>query len=211
MSDPSQAGPSQAGPRWAATIARHRADQRDEILDAAMRLLRQRGIAGLTMAAIAEEAGLSRPALYHYFADIEAVLAAWAGREVERSVALLVEQARAIADPAERLAHVVSAQCRIFASQEHRLGVEHFESETVSPAVRAEVTAKMAPLRQLLRDTLAQLDITVDPELATEIMLGILGALRRNLISGDIAPEDAARAALSLLKRGWLASKRPSG
>ncbi len=195
--------------RWDAAVARHRADQRDQILEAALNLLRARGIAGLTMASIAEEAGMSRPALYHYFADIDSVLAAWVGREVERSVAELVESAAAIADPVERIEHLVRYQCEAFASQEHRLGVEHFESETVAPAVRAQVSAKMAPLRQLLALTLAELGSGVDPALGADILLGALGALRRRLISGEAVAGQAADAVLGLLRGGWLGAAGP--
>ena len=197
-------GPPKPARRWDAAVARHRADQRDQILAAALGLLRQRGIAGLTMASIAEEAGISRPALYHYFADIDSVLAAWVGREVERSVTELVGRAAGVADPAERLEHLVRSQCAAFASQEHRLGAEHFESETVAPAVRAEVSAKMAPLRDLLAHTIAELGSGVDPALGADILLGALGALRRRLITGEVGAAQAADAVLGLLRNGWL-------
>ena len=40
-----------------------------------MRLTAERGVASLSMSALAEEAGVSRQTLYSYFADVEAVLA----------------------------------------------------------------------------------------------------------------------------------------
>lgn len=156
------------------------------------------------MAAIAEAAGISRPTLYHYFADLDALLAAWVGREVERSVGVLVANASAIPDPVERLGYLVAEQCRTFAGQDHRLGAEHFESEAAPPAVRAEVMARMAPLRRLLAATLAEAGAGVDPELGADAMLGMLGALRRRLVSGDLGVEAAVAAAMRLLTAGWL-------
>ncbi len=190
-------------------VSAHRADQRDHILDAALRLLSERGMAGLSMSSLAQEAGTSRATLYHYFPDIESVLVAWVGREVERSVRQLLAEAGGITDPWNRLAHLVRAQCGLFASQEHRLGAEHLESEAVSPAVRAEVSARMAPLRDLLARTLAEAAARgsarpgISPELAADLVLGMLGALRRHLVAGHLGTEEAAAAALGLLRQGW--------
>jgi AcrR family transcriptional regulator len=78
----------------------------DALLPVARGLLRRGGLAGLTMARIAEEAGCSRPAVYQYFRNKEEVVAAlaiesarlrnrfyqrvpsFAGRSRERLVAL---------------------------------------------------------------------------------------------------------------------------
>src|SRR5690349_2200383 len=47
-----------------------------EILDAARHLMLQRGPGGVTMEAIAREAGVAKATLYRYFADRDAVLGA---------------------------------------------------------------------------------------------------------------------------------------
>jgi AcrR family transcriptional regulator len=139
------------------------------------------------MSALAERAGMSRATLYHYFSDVDAVLAALVGQEIERSLAVMLTEARAIADPVERLEHLVEVQARTFASQSHRLSAEHFESEAGSPAVRREVEARMAPLR----------------DLASDLVLGLLGAIRRRLVAGTVRPEEAVRAVMELLCSGW--------
>jgi AcrR family transcriptional regulator len=53
---------------------RRREASRDEILAAARRVLLKHGIANTTLAAIAEEAGLSKASLYYYFASKDALL-----------------------------------------------------------------------------------------------------------------------------------------
>ena len=45
------------------------------ILGAAMQIVMEEGVAGLSMSAIAERAGVSRQTLYSYYPDVEAVLA----------------------------------------------------------------------------------------------------------------------------------------
>ena len=187
----------------------HRDRQRDHILDVALELLRERGMAALTMTAIAERAGMSRPTLYHYFADIDAVLAAWVGRQIERSVSVMLAEAEAIADPLDRLSHLIQAQATTFASQDHRISAEHFESEAGSPSLRHEVASQMAPLRRTLADTIAeagtlgQLRTDIEPALAADLVLGLLGALRRHLVAGSIGPDAAVTAVTGLLSFGW--------
>jgi AcrR family transcriptional regulator len=64
-----------------------RADSRERILDAALRLIRQRGDATVTMAQIAKAARLSRQAVYLHFADRAELMAALA-RHVHESLGL---------------------------------------------------------------------------------------------------------------------------
>jgi len=196
--------------RWSEVLGDHRAHQRERILAVALELLGERGMASLTMSAIAAHAGISRATLYHYFHDVDAVLAAWVGQEIERSVSAMLVDARAIPDPLGRLAHLVEAQAHTFASQSHRLSAEHFDSEAGSPAVRREVEAQMAPLRQLLADTITEagscglLRSVVDPVLAADLVLGLLGAIRRRLVAGTLDPDAAVLAVMELLEAGWL-------
>ncbi len=184
------------------------------MLEAALDLLRERGLAKLTMSALAQRAGISRPTLYHLFPDVNAVLAAWVGREIENSVADLAEQARLIADPVQRLAFLVEWQARTFASQDHRLSAEHLETETGSPGLRGVVEQKMAPLRELIAETVGQavadgaLRDGIDPALAADLVLGLLGAIRRRLVAGTAEPGAAAAAVMDLLLSGW---RRPPG
>ena len=64
-----------------------RADSRARVLDAALRLIRKRGHATVTMAQIAKAARLSRQAVYLHFADRAELMAALA-RHVHESLGL---------------------------------------------------------------------------------------------------------------------------
>jgi AcrR family transcriptional regulator len=55
-------------------------ERREEIADAALRIIAMRGIAALTVAALASEVGLTGGALYRHFPSTEAILDAVAAR-----------------------------------------------------------------------------------------------------------------------------------
>jgi len=74
---------------------------RERLLEAASRCVARDGLAGLAMAAVAEEAGVSRPTVYRYFEDRRALLEAtlfFAGRTLASG---LGAQIRHCATPAE--------------------------------------------------------------------------------------------------------------
>src|SRR5512139_2199198 len=80
---------------------------RERLLEAAARCIERDGIAGLSMAAVAEEAGVSRPTVYRYFADRRALLEAtifFAARALADAVG---EQVRRRATPAEQAVEAV--------------------------------------------------------------------------------------------------------
>ena len=75
---------------------------RERLLEASTRCIARDGIDGLSMAAVATDAGVSRPTVYRYFADRRALLEAtlfYAGRSLADS---LSERLRGHASPAEK-------------------------------------------------------------------------------------------------------------
>ena len=83
--------------------ARRRKQTRDEILDATLDVALRNGVSGVTVSAVAEELGLTIPALYYYFASKEAllfelVLRDWlqCGADVEEAVAATESGADAV-------------------------------------------------------------------------------------------------------------------
>ncbi len=98
---------------WNATIDAHRATVREAIFDAAMSLVAERGLRGVTMAAIAERVGIGRATLYRYFPDAEAVLRGWHERQINRHLAELAAARDAVGDAGERLAAVLETYALI--------------------------------------------------------------------------------------------------
>ncbi|WP_427890139.1 TetR/AcrR family transcriptional regulator [Kribbella sp. GL6] len=67
---------------WEHTIASHRSAVQEAILDATAALVDERGVTGVSMAEVAQRAGVGRATLYKYFGDVDAVLTAWHHRQV---------------------------------------------------------------------------------------------------------------------------------
>lgn len=65
------------------TVRKGREERREEIADAALRIIATRGIAALTVSALATEIGLTGGALYRHFESTDEILVAVAARAVE--------------------------------------------------------------------------------------------------------------------------------
>lgn len=83
--------------------------RQDEILDRTIELLRESGLAGLTMKKVAERVGFTEPAIYRHFPNKQALLVGVAGR-LSR---LFLDPVRAIAEetdtpPLDRIERIVA-------------------------------------------------------------------------------------------------------
>lgn len=67
---------------WTDTIDSHRREVRDAVIDAAAKLVAERGLRGVTMSEIADATGIGRATLYKYFKSLDDVLVAWHERQV---------------------------------------------------------------------------------------------------------------------------------
>jgi AcrR family transcriptional regulator len=174
---------------WRETIAAHRREVRDAILDTAAALVAEHGLTAVTMSQIAEEAGIGRATLYKYFPDVESILAAWHERQVN---AHLEELARIRDHPGtagERLAAVLEAYALI--AHESR---QHHGTDLGELAAR------------LHRDELHH-DLHHRGEHVTRARHHLLSFLRDLLAEGaatgdvrdDVAPDELARYCLHAL------------
>lgn len=104
--------------REAARLARKalRQDQhRAQLLEAARRLLADRGIVGFSVAAVAEEAGLSKSSFYYYFDSQEALVAALSEEALEREAQVLVAAIQAAPDGIRALSALLRARVQLYA------------------------------------------------------------------------------------------------
>ncbi len=81
----------------------------DQVVDTAVSLVARHGFKGVSMTRIAEELGVTTPALYHHFADKRELL----DRAADRIVSL-IEQPPASAPWTERLRALILDQERVF-------------------------------------------------------------------------------------------------
>ena len=86
---------------WAGDPPTLEAAARERLLEAAVRCIAREGMAGSNVAAVAAEAGVSRPTVYRYFADRQALVEATlmhAGRDLSER---LGARLRGLGAPAE--------------------------------------------------------------------------------------------------------------
>ena len=181
---------------WTETIEEHRRTVHDATLDATAALVRELGLASVTMSQIAAAAGIGRATLYKYFPDVEAILVAWHDRHITRHLRQLAEARDAAAGPAGRLEAVLTA----FALIQH----QHHDTELpVALLHRGEHVARaQQQLRDLVSDLLAagaqagvvRTDIAPG-ELASYCLHALTGA-------GSLPSEAAVRRLLSVTMSG---------
>jgi AcrR family transcriptional regulator len=89
---------------------RARQPPRDRILDAAMRVFRRHGFRRSSIEQAAEEAGLTRQALYHHFSSKEALFRGAVERLYEQALAAEIAAAKAAEEADRDLADVIVAE-----------------------------------------------------------------------------------------------------
>ena len=85
------------------SLQQHREQLQHRVYEAFAELMAERSYDAISMAAIAERAGVGRTAIYHHFPDKEAVVVAFASHETEEYLHLLRAVLNEAADPAARL------------------------------------------------------------------------------------------------------------
>lgn len=98
---------------WNETIAEHRHEVREAILEATWSLVAEHGLLSVTMSRIAQETGIGRATLYKYFSDVEAILSAWHERHVTGHLTDLAELKNQDGDAGDRLGAMALAYARI--------------------------------------------------------------------------------------------------
>ena len=116
--------------------AEHKQRRREEILEGAQRAFARYGYEGATVARLEQEIGLSRGAIFSYFANKEALFISVAGRSSERLVEIWLERGfRALLeailheDP-EWLSVQIEATRRVRTEERFREQLTRFDDET---------------------------------------------------------------------------------
>jgi len=94
--------------QWADLTEEYRKGQRESIARTAMALLVESGGAGLSMSALAQAVGISRPTLYRYYPDMDSVLVGVA-ELVSRHDEAFASQVLAESDPRRQLRTFIDA------------------------------------------------------------------------------------------------------
>lgn len=121
-------------------IADHVAQQREAVLDAAIRLFTERGYHEVSLGDIAKEVGLARNSLYRYVPDKVHLLVEWYRRAVPQTIAAWQEAVAGDDDAAIRLQRWARTYLTWALSPEHQLVGPLTEAlPALDDATRAEV------------------------------------------------------------------------
>ena len=173
--------------------------RRAEILHAAARVFRRRGVAAAGMREIAEQAGLSPGNLYHYFSGKDEILLFCQERTLERMLAA-VRSARG--SPAERLRAVLRAHVHCMLD-ELEGATAHLDVEALPAKLRAKMIEQRDAYERAVRAIVAKLAPRGDAALVTRAMLGAVNwTARWYRPDGRQTPDEIADTLSDYLVRG---------
>jgi len=185
---------------------------RDDILDAAAQVFRQKGFHGASMADIAETVQLQKASLYHHVSSKQEILLAL----LDRALDMLFEQIDLIAKqplPAdEKLRQMVQVYLRLLAENSDLSSVLLFEHRSLEPAQHKRHIPNRDRFESLWRDVLddgvrSGLFSSSNPALAVRALMGILNwTLTWYRPDGSLTIEQIADQYTGLLLNGLMKS-----
>jgi AcrR family transcriptional regulator len=153
----------------APSVEEHREQVQQRVFEAFATLMASHSFDAITMAKLATEAGIGRTAIYHHFADKEAVVVAFASHETSRYIDALRAQLADVDDPVERL--VIYIRHHLDAGEQFHMGLGpqlySALSHDTMRAIRDHVVAMEDVLRTILADGAAAGELAFDDEAAT--------------------------------------------
>jgi AcrR family transcriptional regulator len=172
---------------------RRRADTRREILDAAVEVMAERGVAGLSLSEVARRVGIRQPSLYKHFASLHAVYDELFREGAEQQLEAVVRAAKGSAPGLPALAAVSEAIGRlamsnpVFAQLIAWRPVPEFEPSAAAFKPSVEM---IDVLRGLLRDAVAHGEL--DPAADSEEGVSLLSIVVTGTLSQQLANQPGA-------------------
>jgi AcrR family transcriptional regulator len=151
----------------------------DRIIHAALVLISEQGLGGVTMSGVADAAGVARQTLYNHYPDVDSIVAAAISQHARESVELLDAAMRVVEGPLDKLGQLIRHVAATTAHAPHALDVRH----GLSPGARASVAEFDRALDALIARILeegrdegtfrADLDCAVDTVLVRYLLEGM--------------------------------------
>ncbi len=176
----------------APTIAEHRDQRRASLLAAGNELVLAGGPRAVTMTAVAARAGLSRTAVYEYFASTEDLLAAVLGERMTAWTADVEGELASARTPQEKVTTYVRVSLELIKDGSHGLLVL-LSAETLPTHVRRQLSELHATLAAPLNSAVAELGVP-DVDLATRYVQGVVEAAARRVAPGQDIDRETATA-----------------
>src|SRR5436309_9621083 len=167
-------------------------DSRQEILRTAARLFQQRGYDATSMNDIAAALKLSKGGLYHHFQSKDEILFNLMSHAMDITEARVLNPAKAVADPEERLRTLIRLHIGVVLSERDReITVMLHENHPLSPALRKRINMRKKDYIHFLENLIGEVQ-------------------RARGAKGSIAPRAAAFALLGMIN--WIYQwYRPNG
>jgi AcrR family transcriptional regulator len=172
---------------WNETIEAHRRAVHDATLAAAVALVAEHGLRGVTMSQIAHATGIGGATLYKYFPDVEAILRAWHERQLELHIELLSAARDQTRGALQRLETVLESYALI----RHDGGRHHAPDVAAMLHDDTHLARAHARLRDMIRDLLKQ-------------------AVDAGDVRGDVPPEELADYCVNALAAASRLPSRPA-
>ena len=170
---------------------RHDPDRRDRLIDAALAIIAERGVAGVSHRTVARAADVPLGSTTYHFTSLDDLLAAAFTRHADSIAGVFEERMRAAPDRAaaiESVAEHISGDL-LDANHDLVLSVELYVAAARKPALRAVTQAWMRRSRDALEHHF-------DPSTAREVDALIEGLVLHSALSTDPMSPAQVRAAL---------------
>ncbi len=152
-----------------------------QILDQAKRLFRQSGFAAISISAIVEAVGITKPTLYYYFADKESLYAAVLCEALSNANRYIVAGMAGRATCREKLYSLSKGffrNCPTSVAMLMRDAMENLAGENLEKVTRTMDGMIVAPFIQMLEEAIASGEIKpVDTRVMAHLIIGMLDSL----------------------------------
>jgi AcrR family transcriptional regulator len=166
-------------------------DRQETILAAAQSLIAEKGVDGVSMAKLAKATGLSRPAIYQYFASKDHVLAELVINEMADLSNAIERHIEGLQDPMERIRIWIHYSLAHLASAEHRI-VREISIASLPEESRGMINAMHGHFMVALLSPLREIGIQDVTSTAHLIFASVSGAAKRIDEGSEFIREAAA-------------------
>jgi AcrR family transcriptional regulator len=192
----------------APTVAEHHAHRRAALINAAIEILVEHGVAGVTPATVGARAGLARSSVYQYFPSTAALLATIVEEAFPRANSVIQAALDTAGTPRERVDAYIR-QTLVLASE----GVHRPAAALLAADLPAECRARLAELHAQqaapLFDALSRLGLR-DPSMTARLVGGVLQAAMAAIEQGSPV-EHTIGEVLAFVKAGLDSGRRVAG
>ncbi|MBS1861622.1 MAG: TetR family transcriptional regulator [Actinobacteria bacterium] len=184
---------------------------RDEILEVAARLFREKGYRATSLEEVADHFGVKRPAIYYYFRNKAEILGEIHDRFLDELVRQLDEIAAGEESADRKLARIIAGQVRLFADNIAELAVFLGNESELPPRARRSAQARkrlyQEKLEAIFRAGVAEGRLKdLDPHVAMFTVIGMTNWMYRwYRPSGEATPDQIADVIAEIAQSGYLA------